>query len=170
MENTNPIKQQDIEYMVGAHNKHPRKPSKAFRKFDGKTPFYFHPLWCATTISTESKLSTELRERGALVLLYHDVPEDTTLQLPDWLEKMVKVDIRDMTYENFEDETMRIWQKPTHIKLFKLYDKTSNLLDGGWMNEEKRKIYNEYTGNLLKIVREEYGELNITKIAGAVIR
>jgi len=45
-----------------------------------------------------------------------------------------------MTFEGgSEQEIVEIWDKPTEIRLYKLYDKVSNLLDGAWMKDEKRK-------------------------------
>ncbi len=66
------------QYMVNAHTNFPRKASKAFRKFDGVTPFWVHPSWCATAILAEESLPEELRMRGAHALLLHDVVEDTS--------------------------------------------------------------------------------------------
>ncbi len=62
-----------------------------------------------------------------------------------------------------------IWAKSPEVRLLKLYDKTSNLMEGIWMNREKRERYAAYSLNLCDDVEKNYGELNITKIARAII-
>ena len=62
-----------------------------------------------------------------------------------------------------------VLNKSPEIRLLKLYDKTSNLMDGIWMDEEKRERYVEYTSRLCQDVEQNYGELNITRIARAII-
>lgn len=139
------MEQKDIEYIIRAHDLFPVKPSKAFRKHDGKTPSYTHSLWCATTILAETNLDESLRNKGGLILLYHDLLEDTTLPLPDWLPNDIIRGINDMTFESFTKETKLIFRKNKEIRLFKLYDKVNNLMDSSWMSIEKKLAYNRYT-------------------------
>ncbi len=161
----------DIEYIVDAHQNYPRKPSKAFRKWDEKTPYYTHPLWCATTIATETNLEERTRANGIQVLLYHDLLEDTTRNLPSWLSPKVKYLIKEMTFEGGSKQEMNeIWNKSDEIKLYKLYDKANNLMDGAWMNKEKREIYENYTRKLSEVVKQKYGNLNITRIADSILK
>jgi len=54
------------------------------------------------------------------------------------------------------------------VKLLKLYDKVSIVLDAVWMKDEKWNNLVDYTLNLRQFVLEAYGDLNIVKIAGAV--
>ena len=162
------ISQKHIEYIVNAHQNHARKQSKAFRKHDGKTPYWIHPLWCATTILTETNLDEKTKNEGAIALLYHDVLEDTTQQLPQDLEERIKYLVREMTFSSSEEEMQQVWQKPKEIRLYKLYDKVNNLLDGSWMPEEKRKKYQSYAKRLSEDVATNYGELNITKIVNSI--
>lgn len=164
------ISLEDISYIIQAHQFHPRKSSKAYRKWDGETPYSMHPLWCATTILTETSLDEKTRIEGCYTLLYHDVLEDTTLPLPPGLEKRIQDIVKDMTFPGgSEQEIKEIWSKPKEIRLYKLYDKVSNLLDGNWMNSEKRKNYEEYTLRLCLDVENNYGSLNITRIARAIV-
>ncbi len=154
----------DTNYIIDAHWNYARKESKKFRKFDLQTPYYTHPLWCATTISTETNLDKKIRKEGIITLLYHDILEDTTRELPFWLNDRVKYLVNEMTFENGNAQEMEeIWSKDKEIRLYKLYDKISNLLDGSWMDDEKRKIYEEYTKKLCLDVKENHGELNIFK-------
>lgn len=159
------IEEKDFVYVMNAHTNFARKESKKYRKFDGKTPYYFHPFWCATTIASETNLDERIREKGTKVLLYHDLPEDTKLDLPKWLSFEEIYDIEDMTFENgFKQESEEIWEKADRIKLYKLYDKTSNLLDAAWMSDEKKELYLKYTSKLCEEAEKNYGELNITKM------
>ena len=162
--------QRDINYVIEAHRDNPRKNNKAFRKWDGKTPYHIHPLWCATMLATETSLPDKIREEGVQVLLYHDVLEDTTQLLPDWLSNRVTELIEGMTFEGGSSQEMKeIWNKPPGIRLYKLYDKVSNLLDGIWMGEGKRKMYLDYTKRLGEEVELRYGVLNITKMARMMV-
>lgn len=162
---------EDIINIWEAHQKQPKQPKDAVRFFDGKTPYFTHPLWCATSIAVETSLDEKTREEGSLVLLYHDVREDTTKNLPDYLSERVKYLISEMTfYGGMQEEMNEIWNKSKEVRLYKLYDKVNNLMSGSWMSPSKRKIYEEYTKKLLEDVERNYGNLNITKIARAIIK
>jgi hypothetical protein len=161
--------EKDIEYILDAHKNYAKKPSKAVRKWDGKTPYYIHPLWCATTIASETALDEETKRVGIQALLYHDILEDTTKELPEGLDEKVKQAVKDMTFEGGSKQEMEeVWTKPKAVRLYKLYDKVSNLLDGIWMDDEKWDKYVEYTMKLYEDVECNYGELNITRIARTV--
>lgn len=164
------LRLQDIEWIMDAHTNYATKPSKAVRKWDSKTPYYMHPIWCATTLASETALDEVIRGDGVQALLYHDVLEDTTKGLPEGLSKRVVSLIEDMTFEGGSSQEMEeIWAKPDVVKLYKTYDKISNLLDGAWMSVEKRKIYNSYTKRLCMEVERVYGDLNILRIARGVV-
>ncbi|MBI5148852.1 hypothetical protein HZA33_04175, partial [Candidatus Pacearchaeota archaeon] len=118
----------------------------------------------------ETKLDKKTREEGIQALLYHDILEDTTKQLPEHLSENVKHLIEDMTfYGGTSQEQVEVWTKPPIIKLYKLYDKVSNLLDADWMDDERKTKYPEYALRLCENVEANYGELNITRIARAII-
>lgn len=165
------MESRDFEWVIKAHTQYPRKPKMATRKWDGKTPYHIHPSWCATTLLTETSLPEDLRQDGALALLYHDVLEDTNLGLPPWLSARVHSLILDMTfYGGSQEEMEKIWGKSSEVKLLKLYDKVSNLMDGAWMSAEKREEYVKYTLRLCKDVEDHFGAgLTITKIAKAIL-
>jgi hypothetical protein len=164
-----------IQYVIKAHGDHPRKPGNATRRFDGRTPYSIHPIWCAMTICAETSLPAELREIGSLALLYHDLLEETTVRLPDELTDEEKKLIQEMTSEAWAVpegsavEEREIWSRRQEVRLLKLYDKTSNLLDGSWMPPEKLKRYRRYTSSLADDVQKNYGDLNIVRIARAIL-
>lgn len=164
------MEQRDVDYVIEAHRDHSAEPHKAFRKWDGKTPYHVHPIWCATMIATETTLDDKTREDGVLTLLYHDVLEDTNRPLPDWLSLRVKTLIGEMTFRKGSSQEMQeIWEKTQEVRLYKLYDKVSNLLDGNWMNDEKRKACSDYTRRLCEDAERNYGILNITEIGRAIV-
>ncbi len=167
----NTMEQRDINYIIEAHRDCARKASKGYRKWDGKTPYHTHPIWCATMLATETSLPAEIRLEGIQALIYHDILEDTTRPLPDWLSSRVAQLIEQMTFHGGSSQEMQeIWSKPGEVRLYKLYDKVSNLLDGSWMDEKKRGAYESYTRRLIEEVERSYGILNITRIGRAIVK
>lgn len=161
---------QHIDYIFDAHQLHPVSPQNAVRLWDKITPYSIHPIWCAMTILTETKLPKHLREDGAITLLYHDVLEDTTVGLPNGLKPQIIKSIQDMTFpKGIAQEIKEIWDKPKTIRLFKLYDKVSNLLDATWMNKSLLTQYITYTGKLTADVEKHFGKLNIVTISHSII-
>lgn len=145
------------------------KTHKGVRYFDTTTPYWVHPLWCAMTILTETNLSKDLRVRGSLVLLYHDLlEEESSVSIKDIPKSIRDVCIR--MNKNFEEERKTIDEESVEIKLYTLYDKVSNLLDSSWMNPKKRRVYEEYVKKLVGEVKKHYPNLNITKIAEVIIK
>lgn len=157
-----------IEFVLAVHAKRPILPRKAARKWDGKTPYGIHPVWCAMALLHETKLSEEERYAGAETLLLHDIWEDTTAGLPAGTQNEIHLLVQDMTYGSTEEEMKLVWSRPPFIRLLKLYDKVSNLMDGAWMSDEQRKKYAEYTKKLADDAKENFGDLNIVKIAYAL--
>ena len=157
-------------YMVDAHTNFPRKASKAFRKFDGVTPFWVHPSWCATTLLAEESLAEEIRVRGAWALLLHDVVEDTTLPLPTDTPAEVVALVGDMTYAGgFAEECVKVWGHSAEVRLLKLYDKASNLMSDRCLDPVRRAETRDYVARLVDDVERNYGPLNIVKIVRALL-
>lgn len=116
-------------------------------------------------IRQEPLLSEEIRIEGSQALLYHDVLEDTTEELPPWLSQRVRALVQDLTFSSSEDEWENLWKKDKKVRLLKLYDKASNLMDGVWMKPERRQEHQAHLRKLCEDVEENYGELNITRLA-----
>lgn len=155
-----------INFIINAHNSKAKTAQKSLRLWDKKTPYSIHPIWCSMTILTESSLAKQLREDGCLTLLYHDILEDTNAKLPSTLSIKVKSLIREMTFTKGITQEMReIWKKEPEVRLLKLYDKVSNLLDASWMSTKQLGNYNLYTQKLTQNIETYYGILNIVKIA-----
>lgn len=154
-----------------AHQNHARTEKGRFRRHDGQTPYFVHPLWASTTLMHEQVIEVEVRWIGARALLLHDVKEDTTLEIPDWVPPEIVRWVDEMTFVSFEDEVDRIWGRHRFTVLLKLYDKVSNLIDSSWMESrlpEYRQKYVDFTGRLAGSVLNGWGELAIVKFANAV--
>lgn len=70
--------------------------------------------------------------------------------------------------DSFDQERDELWSRSKEIKLLKLYDKVSNLLDGAWMKPDKWNVYVEHTKRLAVDVELGFGLLGIVKIARAI--
>jgi len=157
-----------IQFTIDAHMYNPKTEKDTVRFWDMETPYIIHPTWCAMTILTETTLPKEIRLNGYKVLLWHDVLEDTKLELPKDTPSDIAMLVKEMTFESFKKELKGIWLKEPQIRLLKLYDKVSNLLDGEWMNDEKWNEYVHFTSDLAQDTQANYGQLNIVKFANAI--
>lgn len=153
---------QHVAYVWEAHSKYPSEPGKDVRLWDQQTPYAIHPFWCATSILTETSLEENFRWQGALALLYHDILEDTLQPLPEGLDPRVVEFVQDMTFAGgFEEEKEAIWSYSDEVRLLKVYDKVSNLLDGTWMSEQKNADYCEFTRKLVQSVEGKWPGLHV---------
>lgn len=157
-----------VSFSKRAHIDLPNSPNDAIRFHDQSTPYIVHPIWCAMTIMTETILGEALRLKGCQALMWHDVLEDTHAELPIDASDEVRQLIQDMSFASFAVERELIWLKSKEVRLLKLYDKTSNLLDASHFSKDKWNNYVEFTQLLMKDVENNFGQLNIIKIARAV--
>lgn len=159
-----------VSFAKRAHIDLPVSPNDAIRFHDHSTPYIVHPIWCAMTIMTETTLSESLRLNGCQALMWHDVLEDTHAKLPADTSHEVRQLIQDMSFANFADEKIQVWHRSKEIRLLKLYDKTSNLLDASHYPTGKWNNYVDFTRSLISDVENNYGELNIIQIAKSLAR
>lgn len=157
-----------VSFAKRAHIDLPNSPNDAIRFHDRATPYIVHPIWCAITIMTETKLDEALRFKGCQALMWHDVLEDTHAELPIDTSAEVRQLIQDMSFANFSVEKDLVWKKSKEVRLLKLYDKTSNLLDASHFSKDKWNNYVEFTQLLIDDVENNFGELNIIKIARVI--
>lgn len=157
-----------VSFAKRAHIDLPNSPNDAIRFHDRTTPYIVHPIWCAMTIMTETTLDEALRLKGCQALMWHDVLEDTHAELPIDMNDEVRQLIQDMSFASFAVERDLVWQKSKEVRLLKLYDKTSNLLDGSHFSKDKWNNYVEFTQLLIDDVEDNFGQLNILKIARAI--
>ena len=157
-----------ITHAFFAHSVHALSPDDTVRFHDRLTPYLVHPLWCAATLLQEPGLSVELRRKGYVALLWYDTLEDTELQLPLETSEEIAQLVQQMTFASFREERSELWRCSPEVRLLKLYDKVSNLVDGTWMKPEKWNVYVEHTLKLTADVQSNFGELNIVKIAKSI--
>lgn len=159
----------DLAFVVEAHTKKLKEDASGVRRWDNKTPYYIHPIWCATMLLHETSLPEKIRSLGGQALLYHDVVEDTDAGLPLWLSGEVKSLISEMTFSSSEDEWENLWDRSEEARLLKLFDKVSNILDGIWMKPERKKQHLEHLKKLYEDVERNYKGLNILKLAKTLL-
>lgn len=155
-----------LDLIYVAHQEHNTK--KDFRQ-DGKVPFIVHPVWCALTILNDQRIPFEERELGYQVLLLHDILEDTSLEIPDYIDPKVLELVKEMTHETW-DEEQNIENKSDFIKLLKLCDKVASMYDETVRDEPKRrKEWKALTQKLLNDVENHYGDIRLVTLVKAIL-
>ncbi len=154
------------------HECHSRKPEKAFRKFDGRTPYGVHPTLAAMLILHEEYLLEDVRVIGAKALLAHDLIEDTKIaRLPDWCYQPLAIAslVYELTFYEDQDPSVEIWKRSDKAKLLKFYDVTVNLMCVSAMKPERVQYCREQAQKHLAWVEERYPHLEIVKIAKGLL-
>jgi (p)ppGpp synthase/HD superfamily hydrolase len=160
--------EKSIAQIRKAHMEFSKTELDRVRFHDNSTPYIVHPIFCAMAILSEPALDEHIRLIGYQALLFHDVLEDTTAALPEKMDPEVIELVQLMSFENFRVECNDVWTRPPLIRLLKLYDKTSNLLDGSHMSDTKWNLYVEFVMALIADVESHFGQLNIVRIAKAI--
>lgn len=119
-------------------------------------------------ILLDTKLPDDLRNFGALALLFHDILEDTNSTLPEDLPENVVKLVKDLTFDSFSSEVEETLKNSPLIQLLRLYDKTATLYDGD-LNPKRYAEWIDFMEKLLVTVEKEYGELNLVLLAKALI-
>lgn len=149
--------------------------NQAYRQ-NGNVPYIMHPLWCASMLIADIQVPQEQRELGFKALILHDVLEDTSLKLPDWVSDDVKNVVNELTFESFEQAIKEYDSKEPFIKLLLLYDKLSSMYEKhvgitGKTEEArtmKRKLWKEFTLKGIEEVEKEYGNIRIVQVGKAI--
>jgi hypothetical protein len=136
----------------------------------GKVPYANHAIWQATMILHDTKLPWEVRETGFEVLLYHDVREDTSMPLPEWLSAEVVRCVKEMTFDSFAASLPELPKKEPKIKLFILIDKLATFIEENMVaDSKKRRLWKEAVEYLTTEVRTYYGRTQVVIIAEAML-
>ena len=151
------------------------KPDQTYRQ-DGKVPYMMHPLWCASMLITDTQIPWEQREIGFKALILHDVLEDTSLELPDWVESEVKAVVKELTFESHLQALREYENKTPFIKLLMLYDVLSSMyenhvgvFDDVVTKKVKRRLWKEFTIKEIAEVEKEYGNIRIVQVGKAIV-
>lgn len=135
----------------------------------GLYPYMVHCMWAASTLAMDPDIPKEERVLGFQILLLHDVLEDTTKTLPDWVDEEVKNGVEALTHDNWEEEQAATKHYTPFFKLLKLCDKMQTLYEKGIENPQKRKEWKAFTEGLLQDVIKQYGKTRITVVARALL-
>lgn len=160
-----------LNYAIQAHSRLAKNENKRYRKFDHKTPYAIHPIWCALTMMHEISIPESIRTIYVQALLFHDVLEDTNASLPDYLSEQTKKLVQEMTFASSQEEHDLIisGKMRPEIMFLKLYDKISNYMHTD-PNDEARQIrYREKISILYDSVSKHFPKVYILKIARELI-
>jgi hypothetical protein len=147
--------------------------SQAYRQ-DGNVPYITHPLGAALLLLADTRIPLKERELGFKILLLHDVLEDTSVTLSDWIEPGVKKGVEEMTYtgpDSLKEKIEWIEAKNNFIKLLVLYDSFWSLYERHVNGSSERKEM--WRKNILRLANEIekiYGNIRIVQIAKAVVK
>lgn len=171
----------DMFFELAASHVKLASPELGFRWHDRKTPSLVHPILAAMLILHEARLPERTRAVGAYVLTFHDILEDYHIGRQEFFARLsgwclcaneVERHIQAMTFASFDHQAASFDPKTAEPEttLFTLYDKTSNLMDGTWMDAKLLSQYLEFTTKLRFAVWQHFGsKLNIVAISGAII-
>lgn len=151
-----------IDFAYTAHQEHCTK--KDMRQ-DGNVPFVAHPLWCAMMLLNDTRVPYEERRVGFQALLLHDVLEDTSLPLPDWVEPEVVALVGAMTHGTWEAE-QRVEEKSSLVQLLKLCDKTASMYDENVRPDlQRRREWKALLTKLVQLVEPRYPGSRVVAVA-----
>jgi (p)ppGpp synthase/HD superfamily hydrolase len=135
---------------------------------EGKVPYIMHPIWCASILITDTRIPYEEREKGFKALILHDVFEDTSLQLPDWVEPNVKEIVRELTFESSDHALASIQSKSINIKLLMLVDGLSSMYEEH-VGPQRRKKWKAMMEIVVKEVEAHYGNIRVVQLAKSIV-
>jgi hypothetical protein len=156
-----------LDLIYSAHQEHNTRND--FRQNE-KVPFIVHPIWCALTLLNDQRIPFKERELGYQVLLLHDIIEDTSLVVPDYIDQKVLDCVKEMTHDTWEEEK-NIEKKSDFIKLLKLCDKIASMYDETVRNDlQRRKEWKILTQKLFVDVEKHYGNIRLVTLAKAILQ
>lgn len=141
---------------------------------EGNIPYITHPLGAALLHLADTSLPLKERELGFKILLLHDVQEDTSFPLPDWVEPGVKEGVKEMTYtgpNQLEEKIKWIKTKDIFVRLLILYDAFWSLYErhvGGPLN--RKEMWRKNVLSLADDIEKNYGSIRIVQIARAAAK
>lgn len=144
---------------------------QAYRQ-EGRVPYATHPLGSALLLLADTDIPYEKRELGFKILVLHDVLEDTSLSLPEWVEDEVKKGVEEMTYTSegsLEEKFKWVQSKDAFIKLLLLHDAFWSLYEkhiGGPI--ERKELWRQATIKLADDVEQLWGKVRIVQISRSV--
>ncbi len=135
----------------------------------GLYPYMVHSLWAANTLVMDPDLPEHERVLGFKILVLHDVLEDTSKQLPEWVEQEVQDGVRMLTHDTWEEEKEAVRSYTPFFKLLKLVDKMQTMYERGIERPQKQAEWKELMEALLTDVIAHYGKTRVTVMARALL-
>jgi len=154
-----------------AYDAYQNKNIRDLLRQEGKTPYMTHPLFAASLLLADQRIPWEDRYYGYQILVLHDVLEDTTAKLPDWVEEKVVDGVKELTFSDdmpFDEKVELLRGKDSFIKLLALCDTISNVYEEH-VSEEKRIKWKKYDEELVKDVENIYGDIRIVEISKTIL-
>jgi len=168
-----------LDFAYSAYQEH-NITNQEYRQ-NGKVPYLFHSLWCASLLIADTDVPFKQRESGAKILLLHDVLEDTSLKIPSWVEPAVKKGVYALTLESgdLDEARIKIMAQSPFIKLLKLYDGLSSMYEKHvavtnkhnekW-KKDRRRQWKKLARIVLRDVEKHYGNIRIVQIGKTIIK
>lgn len=135
----------------------------------GLYSYMVHPMWAAGTLVADPTLPKEERILGYQILVLHDVLEDTTEKLPDWVGDDVKAGVQSLTHDNWEEEQEAVTHYTPFLKLLKLCDKIQTMYERAIVDPKKAHEWKQLIERLVGDVEAHYGKTRVGVIAKALL-
>lgn len=132
-------------------------------------PYIIHPMWAACTLIMDSNIPKQERIVGYQILVLHDVLEDTSMQLPEWVSEEVQRGVQSLTHSNWKEEQEAITHYAPFLKLLKLCDKLQTMYELAVVNPNKAHEWKTLVENLARDVEAHYGKTKVVVIAKALL-
>lgn len=135
----------------------------------GIYPYIIHPMWAASTLIMDPDIPKEERILGFQILILHDVLEDTSVQLPKWIDEEVKRGVVALTHNNWEEEQAAILHYTPFLTLLKLCDKMQTMYEKAVTDPKKARQWRQLVQRLTEDVEAHYGKTRVVVIAKALL-
>ena len=154
-----------------AYDAYQNKSKKDKTRQEGKTPFITHPFFAASLLLADQRIPWEDRYYGYQILVLHDVLEDTTAELPEWLDTKVIEGIKGLTFPDnlsVEEKFEIIKSRGPFIRLLALCDTISNVYEEH-VGEFHKREWKEADEKLVKDVRKDYGDIRVVEVSETIL-
>ena len=157
-----------FEFAHDAHQNHNTQGQDHVMR-RGMYPYIIHSMWAACTLIMDPKIPKEERIIGYQILVLHDVLEDTSKKLPDWVSDEVKAGVQSLTHNNWQEEQEAVTHYTPFLKLLKLCDKMQTMYELAINDPIKARQWKTLIKNLVRDVEAHYGKTKVVVTANALL-
>lgn len=143
--------------------------SQEYRQ-NGNVPYIMHPVWCASVLINDTRIPLEERELGFKALLLHDILENTSSELPDWIDDDVREMVEALSFgepHDLQEIIRELGNKPALFTLLLLIDTLSSMYEEH-VSKKKRRAWKLGVKALTVLAEKNYGNVRIVQISKAV--